>query len=58
MEVMDFNEERHKEMNTDGQEMHKNNDKKPQKNSPLRELFSWIFTFAVEIGRASCRERV
>ena len=47
MEVMDFNEDKHKEMNTDGQEMHKNNDKKPQKNSPLRELFSWVFTFAV-----------
>ena len=52
MEVMDFNEERHKEMNTDGQEMHKNNDKKPQKNSPLRELFSWIFTFAVAFAAA------
>lgn len=52
MEVMDFNEDKHKEMNTDGQEMHKNNDKKPQKNSLLRELFSWIFTFAVAFAAA------
>ena len=52
MEVMDFNEDKHKEMNTDGQEMHKNNDRKPQKNSPLRELFSWVFTFAVAFAAA------
>lgn len=52
MEVMDFNENKHKEINTDGQDVRKSNDRKPQKNSPIRELLSWVITFAVAFAAA------